>query len=224
MCRASGSIISSIRKGCVSVICCARAFSAPAPGFDRNHGKRNRAALYVAQACHLLPARRCLAFLAARRFYMVRFAAALGELRGFLDRARGPSPPSGQAPASGFDPVGFARWLAIALLVAALALVGTSHHAASSLGAAIWVALLCTTALVLKSFYDFSQTGPPLKDGNPSPLQNLLRARGGPARVLGVPGMCRHGFDRGLALRRGVALAQAPFRSSGAIAAAVRRC
>ena len=97
------------------------------------------------------------------RFYLVRLAAALGEARGFLDKPRGPRPPGDLAPASRFDPGRFASWLAVALIAAALALLGTFRHTPSSLTVVFWVALLCTTGLVLKSLYDFSQTGPPLR-------------------------------------------------------------
>ena len=98
------------------------------------------------------------------RFYLVRFAAASGELRGFLDKAHRPRPPTGRALASGLNAPRFARWLAVPLLAVAVALIGTSRYAASSLTAVIWVALLCNSGLVLKSFYDFSQTGPRLKE------------------------------------------------------------
>ena len=98
------------------------------------------------------------------RFYLVRLAAALGELRGFLDNARGPRPAGDPAPAPGLGPSKFARWLALPLLAVALALVGTSRYTAGSLEAVFWVALFCTVGLILKSLYDFSQTGPPLKE------------------------------------------------------------
>ena len=99
-----------------------------------------------------------------RRFYLVRLGAALGELRGFLDNARGPRPPSGPTPAPRLTPARFASWLAVPLLAVALALIGTSRYAAGSLAAVFWVALFCTVGLILKSFYDFSQTGPPLRE------------------------------------------------------------
>ena len=98
------------------------------------------------------------------RFYLVRLAAALGEWRGFLDKARGPRPQGSRVPASRFDPMRFASWMAVLLIAAALSLVGTYSYTLSSLAAAFWVALLFTTGLLLKSFYDFSQTGPPLKE------------------------------------------------------------
>ena len=97
------------------------------------------------------------------RFYLVRFAAALGELRGFLDKKRGPAPSHSSASASGLNPIRFASWLAIPLLAAALALIGTSRYTVSALAAVFWVALVFTVSLVLKSWYDFSQTGPPLR-------------------------------------------------------------
>lgn len=98
------------------------------------------------------------------RFYLVRLAAALGELRGFLDNARRSRPAGGPAPAHGLGPSQFVRWLALPLLVVALALGGASRHTAGSLEAVFWVALFCAVGLILKSFYDFSQTGPPLKE------------------------------------------------------------
>ena len=99
------------------------------------------------------------------RFYLVRLAAALGEARGFLDTARGPRRTSGRAPASRLDAARFASWLAVPMVAVALALLlGTFRHTPSSLTAVFCVALLCTAGLVLKSFYDFSQTGPPLRE------------------------------------------------------------
>ena len=93
------------------------------------------------------------------RFYLVRVAAALGELRGFLDKAKGRRPPD---PAM-LGPYRIAAWLAVTLPVVAIALLAASGYAAGSLAAVLWVALLGTVVLVVKSFYDFSQTGPPLK-------------------------------------------------------------
>ena len=98
------------------------------------------------------------------RFYLVRLAAALGELRGFLDNARDPCPTGGRALAPRLTPARLASWLAVPLLAIALALVGTSRYAADSLEAILWVPLFCTLGLILKSFYDFSQTGPPLRE------------------------------------------------------------
>ncbi len=97
------------------------------------------------------------------RFYLVRLAAALGELRGFVDIARVPRPPGGTARVPGLAPARFASWFAVPSLTVALALAGTSRYTAGSLAAVFWVALLYTAGLILKSFYDFSQTGPPLK-------------------------------------------------------------
>ena len=96
------------------------------------------------------------------RFYLVRLAAALGEWRGFLDKSQGPAQLRAQAPAPNPNSIGF--WTAISSLPVAVALIGTSRDAANSFAAAISVALLCTAALVVKSFYDFSQTGPQLKE------------------------------------------------------------
>ena len=97
------------------------------------------------------------------RFYLVRLAAALGELRGFLDNVSGPGRPVGATADVGGYASRIARWLTLPLLAAALAMIGTSRHAAPSLAAAWWVALVFTMVLILKSFYDFSQTGPPLE-------------------------------------------------------------
>ena len=98
------------------------------------------------------------------RFYLVRVAAALGELRGFLDKGRGSRSPRGAGSYSAVDPSRLAGALAVSLLAVALTLLGTLSYAANSLLAAGWVALMCTIGLVLKSFYDFSQTGPPLRE------------------------------------------------------------
>jgi arylsulfatase A-like enzyme/GT2 family glycosyltransferase len=97
------------------------------------------------------------------RFYLVRFAAALGELRGFLDKAHGPRLPGGVTPAARRNSLRAARWLTFPLLAVALGMISTERRFAPSLTAVFWVALVITGALLLKSFYDFSQTGPPLK-------------------------------------------------------------
>jgi len=97
------------------------------------------------------------------RFYLVRLAAALGEFRGFLDKAQGTPPLRASAPAARRNAFLSARWLTVPLLAVAFAMIGTSRHVAPSLTAALWVALAFTAVLILKSFYDFSQTGPPLR-------------------------------------------------------------
>lgn len=95
------------------------------------------------------------------RFYLVRLAAALGELQGFLDNARRPR----DAGARAATPVLVTLRLAgvLAAMLVAFALVGTHRHAAGGLTAVLLVAIAFTAGLVLKSFYDFSQTGPPLR-------------------------------------------------------------
>jgi arylsulfatase A-like enzyme/glycosyltransferase involved in cell wall biosynthesis len=55
-------------------------------------------------------------------------------------------------------------WSAGFLFVAALLLVGTTPELAPLLQAGFTASLLCTIGLSVKSFYDFSQTGPPLKE------------------------------------------------------------
>ena len=95
------------------------------------------------------------------RFYLVRLAAALGELRGFLDRARDRR--HAARPAARRKPFGLASWILAPLLAVAIALIATARSTQSSLAAALLVALLYSAGLTLKSFHDFSQTGPPLQ-------------------------------------------------------------
>jgi len=99
------------------------------------------------------------------RFYLVRLAAALGEFRGFLDTSLGSPPLRGSARAARRNAFLSAHWLTVPLLVLAVtfAMIGTFRHVAPSLTAVFWVALVFSAALLLKSFYDFSQTGPPLR-------------------------------------------------------------
>lgn len=97
------------------------------------------------------------------RFYLVRLAAGLGELRGFLDKA--PSPASSSERQRRVRPRAphWAATAVAALFLTGLGLIGTSNRMANAVEAVFWVALVCTGALLAKSFYDFSQTGPPLK-------------------------------------------------------------
>lgn len=92
------------------------------------------------------------------RFYLVRLAAGLGELRGFLDKATSERQPRLR--------LGAPQWAAAvvgALFACALGVIATSARMASCVEAVFWVALVCTGTLLGKSLYDFSQTGPPLK-------------------------------------------------------------
>ena len=95
------------------------------------------------------------------RFYLVRLAAGLGELRGFLDKARDRRPAA--PPAARRKPFGSASWVLAPLLAAALPLIATARSTRGSLAAALLVALLYSAVLLVKSFHDFSQTGPPLR-------------------------------------------------------------
>lgn len=87
------------------------------------------------------------------RFYLVRFASALGELRGMRDSARASQAAPGAAPALG------AMGLATAAALAALPSETLAIGAQSAAGAAALVTLL----LVLKSLTDFSRTGPQIR-------------------------------------------------------------
>ncbi len=95
------------------------------------------------------------------RFYLVRLAATLGELRGFVDKASDRRPPP--SPAATRHAFKLALWAATPLLGAALVFLGMPRFMASSLAAIFWIALCYSAALVLKSFHDFSQTGPRLR-------------------------------------------------------------
>ena len=94
------------------------------------------------------------------RFYLVRVAASLGELRGFLDKAA--VKPASRAPRRRHR-VQWAAVSATVTFVSALILTGLSTRMAGGVEAVFWVAMLCTGTLLAKSFYDFSQTGPPLR-------------------------------------------------------------
>lgn len=96
------------------------------------------------------------------RFYLVRLAAGLGELRGFMDRAVRAPAAAAKRRARLRAPEWAAAFVA-AVFACALVLIGTSARMSSTVEAVFWVAFLCTAALVGKSLYDFSQTGPPLK-------------------------------------------------------------
>jgi arylsulfatase A-like enzyme/glycosyltransferase involved in cell wall biosynthesis len=95
------------------------------------------------------------------RFFLMRVAAALGELRGFVDKAHEQQNPPRRASMSGR----FARaaWTMVPAFVFALALMASAWTLRDAIAPAVSVALLCTAILVGKSFHDFSQTGPPLE-------------------------------------------------------------
>lgn len=95
------------------------------------------------------------------RFFAVRCAAALGELRGFLDKATDRRAPGRASVAR--TAMRSASWILVPAFVAALALIGSSPGTRRMFAAALLVALLVTGALLVKSFYDFTQTGPPLR-------------------------------------------------------------
>ena len=99
---------------------------------------------------------------ARARFYLVRLAAAFGELRGFVDKLQATSPP-GHIRGHRVDRGHLTLWAAFPLF--ALALVTLTIHQQTYIlsAAAFGTALLCTAGLMCKSFYDFSQTGPQLK-------------------------------------------------------------
>ena len=101
----------------------------------------------------------------ARRFYLMRVAAAFGEVRGFIDSRlfseAGASPENAQAEV-GWQP----RHAAFAAVSAAALGIATAQSAEAwkamvlSVGS---VSLTLTLLLLLKSITDFTQTGPQLK-------------------------------------------------------------
>lgn len=95
------------------------------------------------------------------RFYLVRVAAALGEARGFLDKSALRQAKPSVRPRSGARAWAFG--LLLALSAFGLGLVAAGGRMGASVPAVFFVAILCTAALLAKSFYDFSQTGPPLR-------------------------------------------------------------
>lgn len=101
------------------------------------------------------------------RFYLIRTAATLGELRGMRDKIRRP-PPIQQAPAEhAIPPVGWAVLAGLGVIgagsAASLFSARLLHLAAEGLGAALGVALLLTLLIGAKSLSDFSQTGPQIQ-------------------------------------------------------------
>lgn len=152
------------------------------------------------------------------RFYLLRFAAALGELRGFMDRARDRRT---ARPRTRLRPFARTTWTLAPLFGAALALVASSASTRAALAAGLGVALLFTAALVAKSFHDFTQTGPPLR-------REILRQ----FRIYSLFALARLALwafvlcaamgSLGVALYASVAIVSgAPVRFSSAIAAAV---
>ncbi len=97
------------------------------------------------------------------RFYLVRLAATLGEIRGM---AESPLTPGGPPPvnlaetAPGLAPVAVAMATAVAAALAVFpaAMIGTGLAVAAGVG------LLVTLLLTAKSIKDFSRTGPQIQD------------------------------------------------------------
>lgn len=102
----------------------------------------------------------CLSW-AKRRFFLVRTAAAMGELQGSREsghRGRGLNLPA--------DALGIGLWLLALLAVGSgvFAWVAAGHNSWSAFLPAAGVAAAGTLALLWKSIADFSRTGPTIRD------------------------------------------------------------
>jgi arylsulfatase A-like enzyme/GT2 family glycosyltransferase len=97
------------------------------------------------------------------RFYLIRLAAVIGEVRGYVDSLAAPQPSAAPRSLARFDATRLATWLALPLLACSLAVIGKWVDVRPGVAAVLSVALICAAALAVKSFYDFSQTGPQLK-------------------------------------------------------------
>ncbi|MGE3771503.1 MAG: glycosyltransferase family 2 protein, partial [Gammaproteobacteria bacterium] len=91
-----------------------------------------------------------------RRFYLVRVGASLGEIRGMREASRRKRLPLGPEP--GTRALGVATALCLAFtLLALLSMPAVPWHAANP---PVATAALAALALLAKSIFDFSQTGP----------------------------------------------------------------
>lgn len=101
---------------------------------------------------------------ARTRFYLVRLAATLGEMRGMAAKpfsdATGQTPAASGQVAPGIAPVALAFGMATASAIVSSPPQALSQGALSATGAAT----LFTSALLLKSIIGFSRTGPALKE------------------------------------------------------------
>jgi len=94
-----------------------------------------------------------------RRFYLVRVGASLGEIRGMREATRRRRLPLGPEP--GTRALGIATTLCLAFtLFALLSMPAVPWHAASP---PLATAALAALALLAKSIFDFSQTGPGIR-------------------------------------------------------------
>ncbi|HMM75033.1 MAG TPA: sulfatase-like hydrolase/transferase [Gammaproteobacteria bacterium] len=91
-----------------------------------------------------------------RRFYLVRVGASLGEIRGMREASRRKRLPLGPEPGTRALGVATALCLAFALF-ALLSMPAVPWHAANP---PVATAALAALALLAKSIFDFSQTGP----------------------------------------------------------------
>lgn len=95
-----------------------------------------------------------------RRFFLVRIAAALGEIKGLHEvnlsaRRRRPARQAGRLP--------FLSRLAMPAALGGLSLWWVPQFAGMSIAVAAGIAAICAAALVVKSALSFSRTGPQLK-------------------------------------------------------------
>lgn len=168
----------------------------------------------------------------------VRLVNIVGFVAGRMDRLTDPSFKRRQKEWMGVDsvealdsprsdaeprlriPYAASAGIALAAPLLALALLSATGYVAISLIAALVVALACSVVLVLKSFYDFSQTGPPLKEDilrhyRAYSIFALLRLTGWAFVLCAIMGAIG-----GLLYTAGAVVAEAETRFAGAVAAA----
>ena len=103
----------------------------------------------------------------ARRFYIVRTAAALGEIRGVRDGLAQQATGAGARRAAGLPAEPEAPTPTFAALLATAAVTTAALPAADALktvGSAVATALVLSVVLLVKSLSDFTRTGPQLRD------------------------------------------------------------
>jgi arylsulfatase A-like enzyme/GT2 family glycosyltransferase len=95
-----------------------------------------------------------------RRFYLIRTAAALGEIKGLFEANA-----SARSARSDAGSDGFPVWTGVAVpaVLGSLAAWWARPLAAEGLPVAVGVAALCVAGLLVKSVLSFSRTGPQLK-------------------------------------------------------------
>ena len=117
-------------------------------------------------AGYMLQAVFCLGW-APRRFYLIRLAAALGEVRGFRDQPQfvAQGAPAVRKRAHQSSVVATALLAGFAILGLGVSSSRPAHELIGSVVAIGAVAVAFAFALVVKSLNDFSRTGPELQEG-----------------------------------------------------------